>query len=487
MMLLLSTTLFFTTPAEETLSKMTLDEKIGQLFVIPACPERGEDHLVDLHKLIDEYHIGGILLKQGDQESYRKLYQNLSSSIPLLHIGDAEWGVSMRMKDAVRFPRNLTEGAIVDTGFLKQVGHQVGRECRQVGLHLNLAPVADVNTNPKNPVIGMRSFGDNPFEVGKRVAIFISALQEEKVGACAKHYPGHGDTSVDSHVDLPVVQQLQLEPFEAAIKNHVSAIMTAHLFYQPTGEVVTFSKDLVGKKLRQELNLEGLIVTDALNMGALAKYEQVSLKAYAAGHDLLVYGDHRPDKIDYILRTEVPQAIGQIKEAMAKKEFDEKELDAHVLRILKYKKKYIQELPQSNPLVTAEALALKKTLFQEAVTVVANKNLPFKEGTNLKLRQFGTPSDHFAAAIGRHLTANDIDGEAKTVAAVYEMTEEAKTFIKNEKPDVVVLFTTPYKLLDIDPAPAVIVAYERDSDAEEAVVDILFGKREAKGKLPVKL
>jgi beta-N-acetylhexosaminidase len=347
--------------------------------------------------------------------------------------------------------------------------------------------VADVNTNPKNPVIGMRSFGDNPAEVGKRVNIVVSAVQGKGVAACVKHYPGHGDTSVDSHTDLPVVEEMQLGPFKQAIDNHVAGILTAHLFYRPSGEIVTFSRDLVEKKLREELKFDGLIVTDALNMGALAKHDKVALKAYIAGHDLLVYGDHRPENIDRILRSDVPIAVGQIKEAIQNKEIDEKELDAHVARILRFKNKYIRPLPDSTPLATAQALELKKTLFQAAVTAVCQKNLPLKEGSNIKLRQFGAPSDNFAALLGRHLTANDIDGDAQTVAVIYEMNEEAKEFIKSEKPAVVVLFTSPYKLLEIEPAPTTLIGYERDADAEAAVVDVLFGQREAKGVLPVEL
>ncbi|HNA62296.1 MAG TPA: glycoside hydrolase family 3 N-terminal domain-containing protein, partial [Rhabdochlamydiaceae bacterium] len=205
---------------EEIVQRMSLEEKVGQLFVVPACPERGDDHLHDLRVLIEKYHIGGIILKQGTQESYRDLYEKLKAP-ELLHCGDAEWGVSMRMRDGVKYPRNLTLGAIQDLSLLEEFGRQVGRECRQVGLHLNFAPVADVNTNPKNPIIGTRSFGEEPSEVAKRSIIVIQAMQEEGVAATVKHYPGHGATSKDSHVELPVIKEMELLPFQEAITHQV--------------------------------------------------------------------------------------------------------------------------------------------------------------------------------------------------------------------------------------------------------------------------
>ncbi len=466
-----------------TLLSMTLDEKIGQLFIVPACPERGDDHLADLKRLIEKYHIGGIILKQGTQASYRELYEKLSSPIPLLHVGDAEWGVSMRVKDAVRFPRNLTLGAIQDLSLLDQFGHQVGWECKQIGIHLKLGPVADVNTNPRNPVIGMRSFGENPYAVSERLKVVISAVQAENVGACAKHYPDHGNTSVDSHVDLPIVETMQLEPFKQAIQAHVKGIMTAHLFYRPTGEIVTFSRDIVEKKLRDELKFEGLIISDALNMGALSKHDKIAPKALQAGHDLLVYGDHRPDHVDRILRTDVPIAIAEIKQAIENKEIDEKDLDTHVARILAFKQTLPSTLPPSTPLTTQKAQQLKKLLFENAVTLVTGK--PLQDGAPLILKQFGSSSNNLATLFHQHTSANDVD--AKTVIAIYELTEEAKTFLKTERPAALILFTSPFKLLEIDLPPTTLIAFENDPDSEQAAIDILFGKKPSKGKLPISL
>jgi len=457
---------------EEIVQRMSLEEKVGQLFIVPACPERGDDHLHDLRVLIEKYHIGGIILKQGTQESYRNLYEKLKAP-ELLHCGDAEWGVSMRMRDGVKYPRNLTLGAIQDLSLLEEFGRQVGRECRQVGLHLNFAPVADVNTNPKNPIIGTRSFGEEPSEVAKRSNIVIQAMQEEGVTATVKHYPGHGATLKDSHVELPVIEEMELLPFQEAITHQVDCIMTAHLLYQPTHEVVTFSRDIVEKKLRDEFGFEGLIITDGLNMKAINQTGDTALKALQAGHDLLLYGDHISDEVDRLLRTLIPQAIESIKESV-----DRAALDAHVIRIIRAKQKLIREIPEARPLQSPEALALKKKLYQQAMTVVSSAHIPLRE--EFQLLQFGPPSEHLVQLL--HPSTQGLK-----VVAIYEMNEAAKEYLQKEKPEVVLLFTSPYKLLEMELAPTTIVAYERDEDAEEAVVEILFGRQKAVGCLPIKL
>ena len=146
----------------QIVEQMSLEEKVGQLFVIPGCPERQDEHLQDLDHLFNDCHVGGVILKQGSSESYRKFLASLKTHLPLIRVGDAEWGVSMRVSDAVRFPRNLTLGAIQDLSLIEKFGRQVGWECRQLGIDLNLAPVADINTNPLNPIIGTRSFVDDP-------------------------------------------------------------------------------------------------------------------------------------------------------------------------------------------------------------------------------------------------------------------------------------------------------------------------------------
>jgi beta-glucosidase-like glycosyl hydrolase len=208
-------------------------------------------------------------------------------------------------------------------------------------------------------------------------------------------------------------------------------------------------------------------------MKAINQTGDTALKALQAGHDLLLYGDHISDEVDRLLRTLIPQAIESIKESV-----DRTALDAHVIRIIRAKQKLIREIPEASPLQSPEALALKKKLYQQAMTVVSSAHIPLSE--DFQLVQFGPPSEHLTQLL--HPSTQGLK-----VAAIYDMNEAAKEYLQKEKPEVVLLFTSPYKLLEMELAPTTIVAYERDSDAEEAVVEILFGRQKAVGCLPIKL
>ncbi|MBM3184640.1 MAG: glycoside hydrolase family 3 protein, partial [Chlamydiae bacterium] len=217
--------LFCGTWAEKTLSQMTLDEKIGQLFVAPICPMRGEDHQKDWEILLGKFHIGNAIVKQSDPVTQVRCLNTLQkkSKRPLLIAADAEWGLAMRMKDTIAFPKNRILGAVENLDLLEEFGKEVGREAKRVGVHLVLAPVADVNNNPENPIIGARSFGKEPERVADCVAKVIRGIQSAGVFATAKHFPGHGDTKVDSHAALPFIShdwkrldQIELVPFKRA-------------------------------------------------------------------------------------------------------------------------------------------------------------------------------------------------------------------------------------------------------------------------------
>ena len=384
------------------IESMTLEEKIGQLFVAPACELRGEDHLEDLLALIERWHLGGILLKQGTIEGQRSLIEKLQkrSSLPLFCLQDGEWGVAMRLRDALSFPRNLTLGAIQDLTLLYQLGQEIGKQCRLVGTHLNLAPVVDVNCNPRNPIIHMRSFGEDPVQAALRGEQVMRGIQSQGVIACAKHFPGHGDTTVDSHVDLPIIahdkdrlQKVELHPFQQLIDADVQAVMTAHLYVKAFAEEallpVTFSHRIVTDLLQKQMGFCGLVLSDALNMKALTKHygpRQIAVNALLAGHDLLLYGDHIAPNIDQILRSDIPQAFSAIKAAVENKEIPEELIDAKVRKILQAKEKCGLFQPFLSPanikeqINSSDAYALKKRLFEEAVTLVRNQSiLPLKK------------------------------------------------------------------------------------------------------------
>lgn len=449
------------------LKTLSLEEKIGQLFVVPAKYSEDGSHRQDLINIIHNYHVGGIILKQGDPLCQVKLIEELQaeSKIPLLCVQDAEWGLSMRLKNTVKFPRNLTLGAIQDNSLIYRLGKEIGRTCKLVGTHLNLAPVVDVNSNPKNLVIHTRSFGENPENVASKALAYISGIKSEGILTCAKHFPGHGDTSVDSHIDLPIITKFELVPFAAAIKGGVPCIMTAHLGFPSLP--ITFSSKIVTDLLKREMGFQGLVITDALNMKALTNYtpaEEIGLKALLAGHDLLLYGDHIAPNIVRILTQDVPQAFNRIKKAIIDGELAEEELDAHVEKILKTKET-LPPLPSTDHLLDAinsvAAKELKRELYQNAITLVSDPK---------GLIPLSSPDDATIISLYETPTPEIIESIQKK---------------EKEKPVIVVLFQTPYSLFHFDKSMTLIMAYENDPDAEEAAKDVISGKLIPIGKLPI--
>jgi beta-N-acetylhexosaminidase len=494
------------------LSCNCLAGEIGQLFIVPACPMRGEDHRQDLVKLIREHKIGGIILKQGTVQSQLELIAYLQnfSETPLLCVQDGEWGVGMRLSDAIAFPKNLTLGAVQDLSLLFQLGKEIGRQCLLAGAHLNLAPVADVNCNPQNPIIHMRSFGEDPHQVAIRSHLVMAGMQTMGVMVCAKHFPGHGDTCVDSHADLPAIlhdrkrlDSVELLPFRFLIDKGINAVMTAHLFVEALSEEpllpATFSKKIVTELLQNEYGFDGLVITDALNMKALSKnYSpgQTAIKAFLAGHDLLLYGDHIAPNIDQLLRVDIPQAIDAIKNAVEAGEIPETLIDERVEKILKCKEKLKRVEVKDEEINTPEAFALKRELFREAMTLVRNEGLFPLKGKKLALIEWGS-SPFFADQIGSdRLSVNDAELLEKVknyeclVLALAKLPEDQTILDKLSKlgvPIAAVVFGSPYRLAKLPLYEAVLVAYENEKEAQEAAADVLMGRLVPKGRLPVSM
>ncbi|MBS0620959.1 MAG: hypothetical protein JSS61_05835 [Verrucomicrobia bacterium] len=335
------------------LSDLSLDQKIGQLFIIPACPLGGEAHFIALEALLRDHHIGGVLFKQGTSQDQLALISRLAkaASIPLLHVQDAEWGVGMRLTDVPPLPKNRELGKQDD---LYEIGQEIGRQCRAVGAHLCLGPVVDVDSNPDNPIIGARSFSQDPEVVARCGNRVIQGIQSTGILACAKHFPGHGDAAVDSHVALPQIhrskeelEQLELIPFKGAIESGVAAIMSGHLYVPALAEEpATFSRAIITDLLQETLRFHGLILTDALNMNALTREHspgEIALRAFQAGHDLLLYGDHLSDAVEHILSVQVPEAIRALKEGFLSGQLSVEDLDKRVEKILNSKSCNISE------------------------------------------------------------------------------------------------------------------------------------------------
>ncbi len=344
-----------TQPMNISINQLTLDQKIGQLFMVAAVADEeiAKDFLSKksyrmdkeyIEQLITQYHIGGIIYlgksdtkKQIERTQY---FQNISA-IPLLVGQDLEpgrVGVS-RLQTMQKFHNNQKLGQINSEEETYQTALEIGKFCKQLGVHINFAPVADVNNNPNNPVINDRSFGDDPELVTQHAIAFAQGLRDAGIIACAKHFPGHGDTNVDSHFDLPLIPHnkkrlhaIELAPFKQLIANNIPAIMIGHLEVPAFEEQIklpsSLSKKIVTDLLRKELGFEGLIITDGLDMGGITHYYsdgQAELHALLAGNDIL------------LSPVDVPAAVAAIKKALSENRISEQEINTHVEKILHIK------------------------------------------------------------------------------------------------------------------------------------------------------
>jgi beta-N-acetylhexosaminidase len=342
---------------EDIIKGLSLEQKIGQLFVVAANASFSEPleplasamvkpygitNKGHIETLIKQYHIGGIcwIGKSTPQEQLKLTqYYNSISQIPLFFMQDCEWGLSLRLKNTTIFPKAAYLAQLKNRSLIYDIAQEIGFQCKKMGIHMNLAPVVDVNSNPDNPVIGVRSFSRDPIEVVACARKFIKGSHEAGILSCIKHFPGHGDTSIDSHLDLPVINHtrarldnIELFPFRELIQDDVDAVMSAHLLVKNLDArcPVTFSKTIITDFLRNDLGFKGLIITDALGMHALTNYYKpgnIEVKALQAGHDIL------------LCPVDVAKASALIYEAVKKGDLTEQEIDEHISRILHAKKK----------------------------------------------------------------------------------------------------------------------------------------------------
>lgn len=293
-----------TTWAARTFDSMSVDERLSQLFMIECRPTYGAKHLANVERMITEHQVGGVIFFKGNPTQQIKLtnkYQQMSKTKMLVAI-DGEWGLAMRLSNTISYPYQLGLGGIQDDSYIYEMGKEIGRQCKRMGIHVNFAPVIDVNNNPNNPVINYRSFGEDPSNVCDKGWAYASGMQDAGVIACAKHFPGHGDTDVDSHKDLPVINHtmerlraVEFLPFQHLTSMGVKSVMTAHLFIPAIDDrkniAVSISDKAINGILRREMGFTGLSFTDALNMQGVAKYHpdgELELKALMAGNDVLL-------------------------------------------------------------------------------------------------------------------------------------------------------------------------------------------------------
>lgn len=336
--------------------RMSLKEKVGQLFIYTIAPVQTKRNMQLLRDAVHTYKVGGLLFSGGKIQNQATLTNEAQrmARCPLLITFDGEWGLSMRLRGTPVFPRNMVLGCIQDNRLIYEYGREMARQCRELGVQVNFAPVADVNINPDNPVINTRSFGEGPMQVADKVIAYASGLESGKVLSVCKHFPGHGDTDVDSHKALPVLpftrerlDSVELYPFKEAIRAGVSGMMVGHLqvpVIEPIGGLPSsLSRNVVYGLLTEELAFKGLIFTDALAMKGVSGNQSVCLQALKAGNDMVLAPRRLKEEIDAVLA------------AVEKGELPEEEIDAKCRKILTYK--YILGL-KDKPFVRLSGLGL---------------------------------------------------------------------------------------------------------------------------------
>lgn len=510
-------------------NQMSFDEKVGQLFMVAAYSNKDATHVAEIEKLVSDYKVGGLIFFQGGPMRQAKLtnqYQ-AKAKVPLFIGIDAEWGLSMRLDSTYRYPWNMTLGAIQDLKLIEKVGENMAKESKRMGIHFNFSPVLDINTNPKNPIIGFRSFGEIKKNVSEKAIALMKGIQENGVYTTGKHFPGHGDTSTDSHYALPLVtaskehlEKIELYPYKRMFDEGLVSVMVAHLSVPSLESDATvpssLSKNVVTNVLKNELGFDGLIFTDALNMKAASNFKKpgdIDVEAFLAGNDVLLFSEN------------VPVAVEKLRIAYQDGIITEERLAESVKKILKYKYKIglnsyepVELINLYNELNASSKDALTYQLYENAVTVVKNSNelLPIKRldqkiayiklgdddntafvstlkkyteiteirETNLdsikkQIKDFGT------VIIGFHKSDKawkNHDFKAKEIQWIEEIAKQNKVILD--------VFTKPYSLLQIpsfDSVESILVSYQNNFIAQEVSAEIIFGAIAAKGKLPVSI
>ena len=514
---------------DSVFSKLSLQEKVGQLIVatIPAKVDgKNKKHIRELAK---KYKVGGLLFSEGTAEE-QAILTNLaqkSAKTPLMITFDGEWGLAMRLKGTPNYPRNAALGCIQDNALIEEYGREVARQFRELGVHVNFAPDADVNTNPFNPVIHVRSFGEDPKKVAEKVLAYSNGLESGGVLSVCKHFPGHGDTDSDSHKELPTLyynrarlDSIELYPFKEMVRAGLGGVMVGHLqvpVLEPDGVTASsLSKKVVTDLLKEELGFKGLVFTDALDMKGVSEVPQVTTKAFLAGNDMLL--------VQYNTKNAVEELINAVHSGKISKE----ELDARCRRVLTYKYMLGLRTPQPKLQVsgmsfrinTDEAQTLAAKLRHSAVTVLNNYFgiLPLApEDGGIALLSVGEKEQDaaFVEAVKKQAgvscfylpwnadeaTREDVKRKLATYRRVIisitgssYVSDRDVAFLANldlQAPLVYTFFTSYRTLQPLVPAlaksSAVVLAHSDEADLQQYVADVLFAKAPANGKISMSI
>lgn len=395
---------------DSVMDRLSFKEKVGQLFIYTIAPVDTKRNLELLREAVDTYKVGGLLFSGGKLQDQVNLTNRAQrqAKVPVMITFDGEWGLAMRLRGTPVFPRNMVLGCIQDNRLIHAYGREVARQCKQIGAQVNFAPVADVNINPKNPVINTRSFGENPIQVADKVIAYASGLEEGGVLSVCKHFPGHGDTDIDSHKALPVLpftrerlDSVELYPFKRAIRAGLGGMMVGHLqvpIIEPVGGLPSsLSRNVVYDLLTDELAFRGLIFTDALAMKGVSGNGSVSLQALKAGNDMVLAPRNLKAEISAVL------------EAIEKGELSREDIESKCRKVLTYKyalglkkKPFVQVSGLEQRINTPQTRDLIRRLNWAAITVLNNKNhiLPLHADKEQKiaLLEVGKPGETNALA-----------------------------------------------------------------------------------------
>ena len=502
---------------------MNIDEKIGQLFMVRISSATGQKSFDKAEENISRNHIGGLIFSKGSPAISNRWINALQkkSRLPLLTGMDAEWGASMRYDSIKKFPWNMTLGAIEDNQLIEEIGYKIGTQLKSLGININFSPVVDINTNPLNPIIGNRSFGQDKVNVSRKSLEMMKGMHRAGILTCAKHFPGHGETIKDSHYDLPVVNfdknridSVELYPYKMLIPQGISSIMVGHLNYiaLDNGIPSSLSKKIVDSLLIKKLDFKGLIFTDALEMKGVSefkKHKNISLSAFLAGNDILLI----PENLEKDLKV--------FKRAYNKKIITEERLSLSVKKILKAK--YKLGLNNYKPLDEGDLVSKINSLsndylirksMQDAITLLKNDNtIPLSKQKKVAFLSLGDSDNDFYNLLTRELNISKIN-KSKNFSQVdvnnYEYiivsflksnkspwvnSEFSKSDLElietlsSKKKVILVTFTKPYNLskINLDKISAILLAYQNNIDAKFLASKAIVGKNKIDGKLPVSI
>jgi len=518
---------------DSVFNKLSPKQRIAQLFLVRAHTNLGQKYIDSVKRVIEKEQLGGLVVFQGGPVRHANMFNQYQkvSKVPLLITFDGEWGLGMRMPDStISYPYQMTLGAIQNNNVLYEMGRQVARDFQRIGMHFNFAPVVDINNNPKNPVINFRSFGDDKYKVTVKAKAYMDGMVQGGILASLKHFPGHGDTDVDSHHDLPQLKfdktrldSLEMYPFRQLIKDGAPSVMVAHMnipSLDATPNIPSsISKKVVTDILRKELGFKGLTVTDAMDMNGVKKFfpnGEADVMAIEAGHDLLEVSENSG------------RAIDMIEKAIKSGRISQADVDARVKKVLaaklwlgldKLKPVNTNNLYQD--LNTASSQSLVQRISDAAVTLLksdrglkrfdpkratsivsvgVDQAQDFEKGLSLQLSDFdqyfikGNETEEQLKELMKDAKDNRqivlvIHDNRSRPRSELDLNDVTKVFIDKiaGRRTISVMLTNPYALnsVDVMRSSSVLLGYQNDFFMQKAVLKALLKQIKPEGRLPV--